>query len=234
MNSLAEKICKAREEGFVRKFETLFNRFVPSSVFRYSKGDIFDFDIERLKRNASDLPDDPNLQIICLTNGSDDDQRQQLKSFTWSSIPIEDASDDLGYAIIDKRDPDRLLAGLWAAVDSFREYDLGLKFEFKPNQAWLYCAFVDRNVRGRGIYKRLISNVAADLDQRGFSELFGIVQPWNKISWHTHQKYSSRIVGQIAAIKVGPSAKVWNSGQTVVDKSFVGDPGQNPCRIAIC
>jgi hypothetical protein len=44
--SLQSKLKKAKRQGYIRTFELVFTRFVPPWIFRYSKGDIYDLDIE--------------------------------------------------------------------------------------------------------------------------------------------------------------------------------------------
>lgn len=48
MNAIFSKFNKAKTQGFARTLEVQFNQFVPPWVLRYSKGDIYDLDIERL------------------------------------------------------------------------------------------------------------------------------------------------------------------------------------------
>ena len=174
--SLRSKFQKVKTQGYLRTLEVVFNRFVPPWIFRYSKGDIYDFDIEQLKAVSESLDQDVSDRLVarCLVGSEDLDvenspERMRLREFTWNSVPLETTTNDLGYAIYDAEDPDKLLGGLWAGVGSFSEDNLGVKFHFAEHQAWLYCAFVDSNARGRGVYKKLISFAAKDLEQRGYS-----------------------------------------------------------------
>ena len=234
MHQLSEKFAKVRAQGLIRTLEVQFNRFVPPFVFRYSKGDIYEFDIEKLKRLAHALPVDNNLQFVRLTGTPNDPTWNRLREFTWNSVPNETTLNDLGYAIVDRRDPQQFLGGLWAGLNSFSENNLGIEFKFSHTQAWLYCAFVDDNARGRGIYKRLISFVAADLERQGYQQLLGIVQPWNKISRAMHEKNSLGILGRMSALRLGSFVQVWNSGDIAVSKSFVSKPATHPCFVTIC
>lgn len=235
MSFIQSKLDKIKTQGFTRTFEIQFNRFVPPWVFRYSKGDIYDLDIEKLKAldPESATKTQNGLTSACLDGSYDTGKRQQLREFTWNSVPLETTRHDLGYAIYDSDEPSKLLGGLWAAVDSFSEHNLGIQFNFSKHQAWLYCAFVHKDARGRGVYKKLISFAANDLQKRGFTQLLGIVQPWNKISRMMHEKQSRGIVGQMSAVRIGPLVKVSNSGDIAIDKNMVTNPSKSPAVVSI-
>jgi len=135
--SFRSKFQKVKTQGYLRTLEVMFNRFVPPWIFRYSKGDIFDFDIEKLKAVADSLDQEASDRLIakCLVGSEDSaagnsQQRMQLRQFTWNSVPLETTHNDFGYAIYDAEDPDKLLGGLWAGVGSFSEDSLGVKFHF--------------------------------------------------------------------------------------------------------
>ncbi len=234
MNAIFSKFNKAKTQGFARTLEVQFNRFVPPWVFRYSKGDIYDLDIERLRALGQQNTDqDDSLVAKCLAETADPEERNRLREFTWNSVPIETTTNDLGYAIYDAVEPGKLLAGLWAGIGSFSENNLGVEFNFSAHQAWLYCAFVHADARGRGVYKKLISFAASDLQERGFSQLLGIVQPWNRISRAMHEKQSRGVCGTMSAIRVGSFVWVSHQGDISVDRQLVTDAASNPVNVSI-
>lgn len=238
--SIRSKFQKVKTQGYLRTLEVVFNRFVPPWIFRYSKGDIFDFDIEKLKSVADSLNRDAADGLIakCLIgsddpNAQDNQERMRLREFTWNSVPLETTLNDLGYAIYDAKNPEKLLGGLWAGVGSFSEDSLGVRFRFSDDQAWLYCAFVHSEARGRGVYKKLISFVANDLQQRGYTQLLGIVQPWNRVSRMMHEKQSRGICGRMSAMRIFGLVRVWHSGNIEVDKRWVSNVKTDPVVVLI-
>ncbi|QEG21556.1 GNAT family N-acetyltransferase [Mariniblastus fucicola] len=233
MKRIRSKIEKARSQGLFRTLEVQFNRFVPPWIFRYSKGDIYDLSIQKLKSLGAKTRPDDRLIVRCLGPDSDENARTALRKFTWNSVPIKTTCNDIGYAVYDADDPGKLLAGLWAAPESFLENNLGVRFEFTKEQAWLYCAFVHADARGRGVYKRLISFAAADLEGRGFSQLLGIVQPWNRISRMMHEKQSRGIVGRMAAVRIGSLIWVSSIGNVIVDRSLITNPEDRPATVRV-
>ena len=148
-------------------------------------------------------------------------------------MPLETTSNDLGYLIYDQDEPEQILGGLWAGLGSFSENNLGVDFQFDDDQVWLYCAFVHDAARGRGVYKKLISFVANDLQQRGYSQLLGIVQPWNKVSRRMHEKQSRGICGRMSAVRVFNFVWVCSSGNLEVDKRLVTKISSDPARVKI-
>jgi len=221
-----------RSQGFLRTLEVQFNRFVPSWVFRYSKGDVYDLSIEKLASMGETLKDDDSLIAKCLEPDADPQARLQLREFTWNTVPAETTLQDIGYAIYDANEPGKLLAGVWVARDSFLENNLGFEVKFSDQQGWLYCAFVHPDARGRGVYKRLVSFAAADIAARNVTQLLAVIQPWNRISRIMHEKYSDRIMGSLSAFRIGKFIWISHQGNVSVDKRFVSDP-KNPASISI-
>jgi len=215
--SLKSKLQKAKAQGYIRTFEILFTRFVPPWVFRYCKGNVFDLDLDKLAALNEQLGQDVGDGLVakCLVDGlnssdqSTDSLRMRLREFTWNSAPLESTMNDFGYAILDAEDPEKLLGGVWVAAGSFSEDNLGLEFVLSDEQAWLYCAFVHGDARGRGVYKKLLAFFGQDIKKRGYRQLLTVINPWNKISIRVHEKQSKRICGSVSCIRVFWLAWVW-------------------------
>ena len=236
--TLRSKLEKAKNQGYIRTLEVVFNRFIPPWIFRYSKGDIYEFDIEKLKAlgNPSKPATNDGLIAKCHEYSPDNSlnaERMRLREFTWNTVPLATTNNDLAYGIFDASEPEKILGGLWAAVGSFSENNLGVEFDFADHQAWLYCAYVHDEARGRGVYKKLISFAARDLEQRGFSKLYGIVQPWNKISRLMHEKQSRGIRGRMSATRVASFAWISHTGNLQVDRRLVTDIKSQPASVII-
>lgn len=239
--SLRSKFQKAKTQGYTRTFELLFTRLVPPWIFRYCKGDIFDLDLEKLiALNEQPGPDvGDGLVAKCLVNAfesdsqSDDSQRMRLREFTWNSASLETTLNDFGYAIYDPQDPEKLLGGVWVGLDSFSEDNLGLEYVLSKDQAWLYCAFVHGDARGQGIYKKLLSFVAQDVKQRGYSQLLTVINPWNRISIGAHEKHSKRICGSVSSVRAFWLAWVSCSGNVETDKRLLTNIKKKPAKVTI-
>ena len=77
-SKIATKFSKAKTQGFLRTLEVEFNRFVPPWIFRYSKGDIFDLDIEKLKLLGQSGGDE-RLVVKCLDAQANNQERMKLR-----------------------------------------------------------------------------------------------------------------------------------------------------------
>ena len=238
--SLRSKFEKAKAQGYIRTFELLFTRFVPPWIFRYSQGEVFDLDLNKLaalnEQPGQDVGD--GLVAKCLVNNDSSDesgtcQRERLREFTWNSVPLETTKNDFGYAIYDPQDPKKLLGGVWVGQGSFIEEDLGLNFVLSKDQAWLYCAFVDSDARGRGVYKKLLSFVGQDVARRGYSQLLTVINPWNRVSKTVHEKRSKRISGTVSSVRVFWFAWVSSSGNVEIDKRLIVDVKKHPVNVTM-
>lgn len=218
--------------------ETVFNRLVPKWLFRFSVGDVFDLDFQLLQESSNrPLPSDYSMACI-----EDDHARLALREFTWNSVPLESTQDDFGYAVLktseldsprDQAEASSYVGGVWAGTGSFSEADLGFRIDLQPSQAWLYCAFVDKEARGGGLYKKLLGFVAEDLQSRDYQRLSVIIQPWNKASIHVHRSLSRRRVGRVCVVKLLGFAWVFCSGEISQTKRFTASIEGNPVILKV-
>jgi len=211
--SLLQKI---KNRGVLHSLEIVFNRFVPAWMFRYSNGIVFELDLEKLSRAHQEL--DCTQFVLTRVDGSD--QWESLRKLTWNSVPQETTGNHSGYAI-SRRDADEtMVGGVWGGVDQFNESDLGFQMRLASDQAWIYCAYVDKNTRGEGVYQRVLAFAAHDLGSRGYTRLRVIIQPWNRASLFIHQKYAVGPLGRIFAIRTFGLATIFCTGEIRKSKTF--------------
>jgi len=221
MMSLIQKI---RQRGVINLIEVLFNRIVPVWLFRFSVGDVFELDVDRLRRLAEpSTQDDLCFQIV-----HEPEDREQLRQKTWNSVPIETTRNDIGFAVSPADRPQEFLGGVWGGVESFIEANLGFRLVFDADQAWIYCAYIDQSVRGKGTYQRLLAFAVGHLDSLGYHRIYVVVQPWNHASIHVHQKYSRRRVGRIMVVRIFRWTAVFRSGSLAKDRTWTTRPDTNP------
>jgi ribosomal protein S18 acetylase RimI-like enzyme len=213
----------------VHSAEILFNRIVPVWLFRFSMGTVFKLDCEKLC-HALDTVGPSDLVMQCV---DDTELRDRLRKTTWNSVPIETSANHYGYAIYRNEAPDKILGGVWGGIERFNEADLGFQIQLRPEQSWIYCAYVAAEARGEGVYKRVLSFAARDLREKGHDELRVIVQPWNRASMAIHRKYSNEIIGRITVIRVFALAIVFCSGQLTKSKTCTTELLTDPVRIDV-
>lgn len=213
---------------FLHRFEQLFNRIVPTWIFRFSVGDVFELDIPKL----ADAFQNYELQGMSIQSVEDADERSELRKSTWNSVLLSCSEDDFGYSAVDEPSKE-FLGGVWAGKDYFIESDLGFEIRMRPKQAWVYCAYVSKAARGRGIYQRLLSFVGQHVAENGFEQLYVIVQPWNRASTYVHKKYSSKSVGRIVVIRIFSLAAVFRTGALTKDRTLTTQLVKNPVRVKL-
>lgn len=223
-------IQKIKAYGPIHYAETIFNRFVPAWLFRFSVGYVYEFDPQKLCAVLPTL-DNSDYVMNCAEQGSE--AREKLRETTWSSVPEETSANDFGYSIAKESAPSTTLGGIWGGVESFHEDNLGVRFHFTQDQSWIYCAFVDKEARGMGVYKRVLSFAANDLVGKGYNRILAVIQPWNRASMRIHNKFVKRQIGKSMAIRIFSFCFVYTSGGFKRDRSFTFQPFSNPVNIHI-
>jgi GNAT superfamily N-acetyltransferase len=110
-------------------------------------------------------------------------------------------------------DADRPVGGVWLSRDFFDESELAVRIRLKPDQVWLFAAFVDKSHRRRGIYRGLLNEVL----RHPSGTILASINPTNKPSMAAHDAFIRRKIGTCVAIKIGSRAKCWVRGDLRVD-----------------
>jgi GNAT superfamily N-acetyltransferase len=213
---------------FLHRFEQIFNRIVPTWIFRFSVGDVFELDIPQLAELSKKL----DLQGMSIKSVEDAEERSDLRKNTWNSTLLSCTENDFGYSVVDEPSKE-FLGGVWVGEDYFIESDLGFEIRMRPKQAWLYCAFVSKAARGRGIYQRLLGFVGQHVADKGFEQLYVMVQPWNKASTYIHKKYSSRSIGRIIVIRIFSLSVLFRTGLLTKDRTITTQLIRNPVQVKL-
>lgn len=235
---------KIKARGFINSLEIYFNRLVPSWLFRFSVGDVFKIEHDQFEsvRKPKAVPDGKNQALTGTSTGDgelvfrcvdDPADRERLREVTWNSVPIQTTTNDLGFAITSQENPSDFLGGVWGGVDDFIEQNLGFRFTFSRDQAWIYCAYVDDRIRGRGAYQRLLGFAMSELEKRGHDRVYVIIQPWNHASVHVHRKFSSGKVGRVSVLKIFGWSWVRTSGDLIRDKTWTRHIESQPIQIQL-
>lgn len=223
-------IKKIRSRGLLHSIETAFNRFVPAWLFRLSVGTVLELAPEQLGEVHTGL-DNSDFVLRCVQQGSQ--ARDQLRTTTWNSVPLKTSSNDYGYSIAHASTPQTVLGGVWGGVESFHESNLGFQLQFDDEQSWIYCAYVSKEARGMGVYKRVLSFGANDLIEKGFKRILVVVQPWNKASMYIHRKYSQETLGTIAVVRLFSLCAVFSTGAVKKGSTFTLSPFGKPVQLSI-
>jgi len=223
-------IQNIKKRGLLHSFEIGFNRFVPAWLFRLSTGCVLELDPEKLIDLSNGI-DNSNYVLTCVEQGSP--ERDQLRTLTWNSVPIKTSSNDFGYSIAHVSSPENVLGGVWGGIESFHESDLGFQLQFNDQQSWIYCAYVNKEAQGQGVYKRVLSFGANDLIEKGYKRILVVIQPWNKASMYVHGKYAKKQIGTITAIRLFSFCAVFSTDAVKKDRAMTFSPLSNPVQLRI-
>ncbi len=223
-------IQKLKERSLLHSIEILFNRIVPAWLFRFCTGTVFELDTQKLAELFGEM-DKSDFVLTCVEQSSQ--ARDQLRTLTWNSVPLETSANDFGYSIAHLSTPEDVLGGVWAGIESFQEANLGFQLLFDDRQSWIYCAYVKPEAQGKGVYKRLLSFSSNDLIEKGYQRICVIIQPWNRASTHVHQKYAMGKIGTITALRVFSLCAVFTTGAVEKDRTITGFPLSKPIRLHI-
>ena len=223
-------IQKLKERGLLHSIEIVFNRIVPAWLFRYCTGIVFELDPQKLAEVLNGM-DNSDFVLTCVEQGSQ--ARDQLRTLTWNSVPVETSSNDFGYSIAQVSTPDDVLGGVWAGIESFQEDNLGFQLQFDDHQSWIYCVYVNQDAQGKGVYKRLLSFGTSDLIEKGYRRIYVVIQPWNKASAYIHSKYAKGKIGTITGVRVFSLCAVFSTGAVEKDRTITGSPLSKPVQLRI-
>lgn len=219
-----------KNRGLLHSIEIAFNRFVPAWLFRLSTGCVFELDPEKLREVSAGI-DNSNFVLTCVEQGSL--ERDKLRTLTWNSVPIETSSNDFGYSIAYVSSPENVLGGVWGGIESFQEADLGFQLQFNDEQSWIYCAYVNKEAQGQGVYKRVLSFAINDLVEKGYKRILVVIQPWNNASMYIHGKYATKQIGTITAIRLFSFCAVFSTGAVEKDRTTTLSPLSKPVQLRI-
>lgn len=219
-----------KERGLLHTIEIVFNRFVPAWLFRFCTGNVLELDPQKLKEVLNEL-DNSDFVLTCVQQRSQ--ARDELRTLTWNSVPIETSANDFGYSIAQVSAPENVLGGVWGGIESFQEANLGFQLQFDDHQSWIYCAYVNQDAQGKGIYKRLLSFGVSDLIGKGYERIYVIIQPWNKASTYIHSKYAKGKIGTITGFRIFSLCAVFSTGTVEKDRTITLSPFANPVQLRI-
>jgi hypothetical protein len=185
------------------------NRVVPEKLFRFRVFRVFELQSAARERKAGQESEFPIHYRWCQ---SDEDFRlaQQLTYFqSASQLDRHRLSACLALDGASASQSSLPIGGVWRAVQWFDEEELGLRLEFSANQAWIFAAYVSKQQRGRGTYRRLLGQVLAhDAQLRHFAA----INPTNRQSIAAHRAFMRSKVGTCVTLRLLGLTICWAGG----------------------
>lgn len=209
-----------RRRGLIYSLAIVFNRVVPSWLFRIGYWRVYRLDLERLIAVA-------NHNDVKVKKCAVEDQAALGQATRSTSQP-----NSAGYAIRLGAGTE-IVGGAWLAGQVFPEQDLGIAVELASNQRWLFSAYVAKEHRGRGLYRQCLRRIALDLREEPEANLLCAVNPFNRLSSRAHREASEATVGSMLAIRVGRIGLVHVTNKMAASRSFVLNCRKSPISIQI-
>ena len=92
---------------------------------------------------------------------------------------------------------DKLVGKVWFATQVYHDWDTGLDITLEPNEAWLYGAWIHRELRGNHLYSHLISLTCQTLQQQSIDSILLAVDWSNGLSQSVHQSFGAKRIGSL-------------------------------------
>jgi len=139
--------------------------------------------IVKLDLRLADVPD-PNLDIKEI-NAVNIDKMLEVMYISRGGLQERFSRGDRCFAVFENG---KIISYFWAQFGRKDLCELHLKFDLRPNQAWMYNAITIKTARGRGLCPNVIRHMAKVLLQSGIDEGFVDVDPKNRSSVRSLEK----------------------------------------------
>ena len=219
-----------KRRGIISVLETGFHRIVPAWLLRFSVMNVYTLDRKKLVTYVEE-PTNATPGLV-LARVVEKVARENLARSTYNAIPASIIEKHFGYsASVSQKTATQLAGGVWAGVGRFPEIDLGFEFDLSKTQSWIYCAYVNKEMRGKKIYGNVLAFAVNHLHDHGFKEVLVAVNPWNKPSIRAHEKFTGDPFGRIYSIRFLSLAIVFCSGGLKRNRMITFRSGSNPVVI---
>ncbi len=94
-----------------------------------------------------------------------------------------------------------LLGVSWVAKTIYEDIDTGLALQLQPEELWLYGAWVRRDWRGKGIYRKLLETLIQGFEKDTSNRFLLAVDLSNNVSHATHTKLGASWIGYCYGLK---------------------------------
>ena len=226
VTQLMTRICgmkllnRIRQTGWRYSFAIAFNRVVPQWLFRTRRYVIF----------RMDNPSEPAAEGQVTVFQCDDEQQiQAVEQLTYFRREYSSGQCHAFAAEVDGQ----LAGGMWAATECFDENELGVRLQLANNQTWLCSALICKDMRGHGVYSRLLPFVIRSMANSGKPDALVAVNPDNLASYHAHKKRSRETVGYVFAIRFLKLTACWVWGGVSKQRTFSANSNERPIEIRV-
>ncbi|MEM9409855.1 MAG: hypothetical protein AAGA30_02005 [Planctomycetota bacterium] len=175
------------QRGVFYTLAIVFNRVIPEWLFRMRYFVVYEIDVTNSLQQRS----------AAQCRWSESGELDVVKRLTHFAGNLPENYRSI-VAVVDRE----VVGAFWAARDQFDELDLGLRFQLKDNQAWLFGAMVKKNYRGQRIFPDMIQFISCELLKQNVSGQFASVNPFNRPSMNVFKQKSLGRVSRAIVIRI--------------------------------
>ena len=226
---------KIRRTGFLYSIGIVVNRIVPSWLFRFRHFVVYEMDPQRLA-SVEDVRKNHTDSLINISWCETEQDVRTAEKLTYTSAA--EVGDD--FKIAQAKSDQQTAGALWAVRNSFTEDELGIKFDLRSKQIWLFAALIDSRFRRQGIYAQVLSFMCCEGEskfarQASDSPQFLLcVNPHNIATNRVHQKYAKEVLGQAFSFKFFNVAACFCFGKKLsADSILTTNAANRPISIRI-
>ncbi len=226
---------KVRRNGFLYSIGITVNRIVPHWLFRFRHFVVYEMDPRQLDSMVNAGKAIADSQIHVSWCDSEEDIRAAEKLTYTSAAEVGD-----DFKIAQAKSDQQLAGVLWAVRNNFTEDELGIKFDLKSNQIWLFAALVDPRFRRQGIYAQVLRFTCCEgeskfaTDAAGSPQFLLCVNPHNIASNGVHKKYAKEVFGHAFSFKFFNVAACFCFGKKLsADSIMTTNAANRPISIRI-
>jgi len=153
---------------------TIMKTSSPQIVFRKYKNYIFDI------ARKNDIP-----EIVKLTDVPESILNRRL------------AAGDICHIARDIKNSNNIVNVIWVHLGACYIMGLGLSLDLTDDSAYLYGGYTAPEVRMKGIFNTAFKVVHDFLTIRGISNIYGLIEGWNRNAYNLHLRLNFKPIGRI-------------------------------------
>lgn len=167
---------------------------IPAWLFRWRPFTVYEIHLESTQPIDAEPNDDLRIRWVTATDHPKCDSLSPSHLFNrigggYSALVAERGEEPVGI--------------VWFSTAPFTETELGISFEFGPNDVWLFAAHVLAEHRKTGVYSRLLSHALNGYSQKNFHRILLATTHGNVASLRAHEKFGAMPLGTVTAARIG-------------------------------
>ena len=173
----------------------IFQR-IPPGLLRWRPFTVYEIEIE-IATSSCVAPDED----LCLHWATAEDQ-ERCSALSPAEL-FRGLGSESGYTALVAERAGQPIGIVWFSPSPFVETELGIGFDFGPNDVWLFAAHVHSQHRQSGVYTLLLSHAIREHLRNGKRRILLGTTHGNVASKRSHAKFAATPLGTVVAARIG-------------------------------